>query len=238
MVETVSENNFLNYTREDLKINGWNIIPWRFGIWKIIFLSKFSWFVGSIVIFQGEKINNFWLVKNEHFGLAFPKTMHDAWPKNPSHIHVWDTIMVVKIMAMQTTWIGGKSVAKTTGKLIKGPRTSSGTPNHQLSNRNRKTKKRTAATKWSCLLALHFGTYQVAVDKSYVFTRFFESGNLKDLRGDQVKHHWRFSLCFLLNEINETFKRNFQQPSIHLDCIGTKGHEAQHEDCQEDPTHD
>ena len=78
-------------------------------------------------------------------------------------IHVWDAIIVVKTMAMQTTWIGGKSVAKTTGKLIKGPRTSSGTPNHQLSNRNRKTKKRTAATRWSCLWALHFGTYQVAV---------------------------------------------------------------------------
>ena len=78
-------------------------------------------------------------------------------------IHVWDTIIVVKTMAMQTTWIGGKSVAKTTGKLIKGPRTSSGTPNHQLSNRKRKTKKRTAATRWSCLWALHFGTYQVAV---------------------------------------------------------------------------
>ena len=77
---------------------------------------------------------------------------------HPPH-HFQGTIIVVKIMAMQTTWIGGKSVAKTTGKLIKGPRTSSGTPNHQLSKRKRKTKKRTAATRWSSLLALHFGTY-------------------------------------------------------------------------------
>ena len=119
------------------------------------------------------------------------------------------TIVVVKIMAMQTTWIGGKSVAKTTGKLIKGPRTSSGTPNHQLSKRKRKTKKRTAATRWSSLLALHFGTYQVAVDKSYVFTRFFESGNLKifeeiswNSTGD---FHCVFCWMKLMKPLRETF---------------------------------
>ena len=31
-----------------------------------------------------------------------------------------------------------------------------------------------------------------------VFTRFFETGNLKDLGGDQVKRHWQLSLCFRL----------------------------------------
>ena len=139
----------------------------------------------------GIRITHFWLVKDDHFRVQskefnsaegahqclgntyvgrleadFLLTLLKKTSENmndPSSTRVWDTIMVVKIMAMQTTWIGGKSVAKTTGKLIKGPRTSSGTPNHQLSNRNRKTKKRTAATRWSCLWALHFGTYQVAV---------------------------------------------------------------------------
>ena len=82
--------------------------------------------------------------------------------RKPSSSDIQVAIIVVKIMPMQTIWMGGKSVAKTTGKLIKGPRTNSGTPNHQLSKRKRKTKKRTAATRWSSLLALHFGTYPVA----------------------------------------------------------------------------
>ena len=56
-------------------------------------------------------------------------------------------------------------MAKTTGKLIKGPRTRSGTPNHHESKRNRKTRKRTEATKWSRRLALHEGTWELR-DKS------------------------------------------------------------------------
>ena len=72
---------------------------------------------------------------------------------------------VVKTIAMTTTWIGGKSVAMTTGRLINGPRTSNGTPNHQESRRKRNTRKRAQATKWSWRLALQRGTLgTVAMD--------------------------------------------------------------------------
>ncbi len=43
---------------------------------------------------------------------------------------------------------------------------------------------------------------------------------------------------FTLFLFNETDSQKFHQPSIHTHCIGTKGHKAQNEDRQQDPTHD
>ena len=71
-----------------LKINGWNIIPWRFGR-SCSFLNW--WFIGSMLIFQGVTC----LLKRDYFSKAYIWTNHFFSRENRS-FQGWET---------QKTWL-------------------------------------------------------------------------------------------------------------------------------------